>query len=198
MTRLSVSEQLRAAGLLLLPGGVPPAPLPLKAAWLLAACGPGDGRKDAWVDGWVDEDVPGLEEEANKGWFALAVEQGLFGPEREFLVHVPFDGDSSGWVRVRLLDEWDIMGAGAASGLLGSGSGYPEFVMASLDGRVGMRGTTYQSGVSSIVVPEPWRAPTVYTYMNRLTERATQPDTLDEYDREQVQAWLEYVQHHMR
>ncbi|MFC4117079.1 hypothetical protein [Nonomuraea zeae] len=41
------------------------------------------------MDGWVDEETPGLVEQADAGWFALAAEHGLFGPDREFLLGVP-------------------------------------------------------------------------------------------------------------
>lgn len=118
MDEQRVATLLRAAGLQLLPGEVPAGPPPLTAVGLLATCGPTDGRRDAWVDGWVDEETPGLVEQANTGWFALAVEHGLFGPDREFLLGVPEgdddeDGyDTSRWRRVRLLKEWDLAGAG--------------------------------------------------------------------------------------
>lgn len=204
MDEQRVATLLRAAGLQLLPGEVPAGAPPLTAVGLLATCAPEDGRRDAWVDGWVDEETPGLVEQANAGWFALAAEHGLFGPDREFLLGVPVGDDSgdgydtSQWRRVRLLEEWDLVGAGAETGLLGSRAGRPEFRMCSLDGRVPVQGTTYQSGVTSIVVTELWRAPSICLYMERQVERVQQSNRADVDDRERalVREWLQYLQHH--
>ncbi|QLE73092.1 hypothetical protein FGW37_17160 [Streptomyces rectiverticillatus] len=126
-------------------------------------------------------------EAANAGWFALACEHGVFGPEREFLLALPSGEDGTEWRRVRLLDAWDLMGEGSACG---------EFLMSSLDGRVAMRGTTYQRGVSSIVVPEPWRAPTIRTYMDRISERVTRGELDGDRYRTLAHAWRQYVRHH--
>jgi hypothetical protein len=197
-----VAELLRRAGLQLLPGGVPADPVPLYVVSLLPSCRPEDGRRDAWVDGWVDEETPGLVEQANGGWFSLVSEYGLFGREREFLLGVPVgddeeDWDTSQWRRVRLLDAWDLFGVGAGSGLLGSAAGRPEFRMSSLDGGVAVRGTTYEKGVTSIVVAEPWRAPTIRTHMEHIVDRAAQPNRADvpEQYHDWARAWVRYVQH---
>ncbi|MEE1792571.1 hypothetical protein PUR28_17650 [Streptomyces sp. BE308] len=67
---------------------------------------------------------------------------------------------------MRLLDGWDVMGAACAivrgtsehgypEHLLGSGAGRPEFAMLSLDSTVALIGTTWQSGISSLAVPDP-------------------------------------------
>jgi len=172
-------ELLARAGVL----GLPQAPPPIFVVGLLAPCHPEDGRCDAWVDGWVYEENSGLVEAANAGWFALACEHGLFGEDQEFLLAVPAeqqddDGDEVfEWRRVRLLDEWDLVGAGAE--LLGSGSERPKMSMSSLDGSIVMRITTYPSGVSSIVLPEPWRAATVRSHMGRIAELAAQANRAD-------------------
>jgi hypothetical protein len=201
-----VAELLHAAGLQLLSGAVPAGAPPLTSVGLLSSCGPEDGRRDAWVDGWVNEETPGLVERANAGWLALAEEHGLFGPDREFLLGVQVgeereDGyDTSRWQRVRLLEKWDLVGAGAETGLLGSGAGRPGFRMCSLDGRVPVLGTTYQKGVTSIVVPELWRAPSMRRTMDRLVERAAHPNRADvsDWERGWAREWLQYLCHHGR
>lgn len=97
---------------------------------------------------------------------------------------------------MRLLEDWDLIGAGSGSRLLGSPrAGCPEFAMTSLDGRVAMRGTTYQSCVSSLVVPVPWLAPTVRRYMGRLAERVAQGEDTDAREVAVAREWERYVRH---
>ncbi|MDT0345854.1 hypothetical protein [Streptomyces litchfieldiae] len=186
---------LRRAGLLLLSGGLPPAPPPLAAVRMLVACRPDEGRRD----GWVDEENPGLVDAANEGWFALAREHGLFDPtEREFLLGVPTTEEDAEWRRAKLLDTWDLFGAGAATGLLGSAAGRPEFVMSSLDGRAVMQGTTYHHGVTSIAMSELWRVPTVRAHMERIVAQVAQPNRRDgaAWYPATAQAWRRYVRQH--
>ncbi|HEX5114836.1 MAG TPA: hypothetical protein VFW65_06535 [Pseudonocardiaceae bacterium] len=190
------TELLAAAGVTVLPGDVPPAPPPLVMVSVLVSCRSEDGRTDAWVDGWVHEENPDLVERANAGWFGLATEHGLFGTDREFLLGVPDDdgGRVLGWRRVRLRGEWDLVGAGAE--LLGSGAGRPEMTMSSLDGTVVMRISTYQSGVSSIVIAQPWRAPRLRGFMERLVELAARPDQAGVAERSAADEWVRYVALH--
>jgi len=202
------AASLRRAGLRMVEGGMPGAPLPVLTAWLLAACSPyADGRRDSrtsgrpWLDGWLLTH-PGFVERANAAWFRLAEKYGLFGPGREFLLAGPAcdDGDDApAWRRVRLLDDWDLVGAGAASGLLGSRAGCPEFVASSLDGRVAVQCTTEEDGVISIVTTEPWQAPTIRTHMARIIERAALPPDRPDVpprDRAWARAWLAYLRDH--
>lgn len=135
-------------------------------------------------------------------WFELAGGSGLFGSDREFLLGVPARLDAEGdevfeWRRVRLLPEWDLVGAGAR--VLGSGPGRPEYRMASLDGRSVMQISTYQAGVSSIALWEPWRAITISTHMQRIVELAELEKRADVPDRYRTgsDAWLRYLQHHV-
>jgi hypothetical protein len=69
--------------------------------------------------------------------------------------------------------------------------------VSSLDGGIAVRGTTYQKGVTSIVVPEPWRAPTIRTCMERIVDLAAQTNRADvpEAYYDVARAWLRYVQH---
>lgn len=70
--------------------------------------------------------------------------------------------------------------------------------MCSLDGHVPVQGTTYQSGVTSIMVPELWRVPSICLYMEGQVERVQQSNRADLDDRERalVREWLQYLQHH--
>lgn len=169
--RRKLHAPLRRAGLQVLEGGVPKCPLPVFAVGATVSCGDGTGRRDMYVD----FDAPSLIERANQGWYELATSFRLFGADREFLLALPAHLHSaraasrhrkSVWRRVRLLDDWDVMGAGCAVSrgmnehgypehLLGSGAGRPEFAMLSLDSTVAVIGTTWQNGISSLAVPNP-------------------------------------------
>jgi hypothetical protein len=73
----------------------------------------------------VDYKDPQLVERLNKGWYDLAMSTGLLDENREFLLMLPRATWTAAedrrrrtmhvWHRVRLLDRWDIMGAGAAA-----------------------------------------------------------------------------------
>ncbi|MGW1765547.1 hypothetical protein ACWCQL_15925 [Streptomyces sp. NPDC002073] len=168
--RRKVLEPLGRAGLEVLEGGVPEAPLPVFAVGATVGCGQETGRQDAYFD----FGEPHLIERANRGWYELATSFGLFGSDREFLLALPayrfnprVDMDQPYvWRRVRLLDGWDVMGAacgirrgrdvlGFDTCLLGSRAGRPEFSMLSLDSTVSLCGTTWQGGISSFAVPDP-------------------------------------------
>ncbi|MGA4959434.1 hypothetical protein [Streptomyces lavendulocolor] len=145
--------------------------LPVKAAWLAVSCRREDGRRDLVVD---KEDAQ-LLANANAAWFRLASESGLLGGgDRMFLLGVDFaDADAGSvpdlrWIRVQLMEEWDVMGAGVTSGLLGSGAFCPEFVMLSLDETVVLRGTTWDRRIGVLTVPNPDRVQLIRTYVERL------------------------------
>jgi hypothetical protein len=160
--------------------------LPVAAAWLATSCRREDGRRDETVR----RDDPRLIEKANDGWFRLALDYGFLGDDREFLLGVNRADDNSEpilrWARVRLLQEWDIMGSGAATGVLGSAAGFPEFAMLSLDGNVILRGTTWQESVGSLVVPHPHRVKIIRDYVVR---RSANPRT-SAAERAEGEAWL--------
>ncbi|WP_234544743.1 hypothetical protein [Streptomyces shenzhenensis] len=148
--------------------------LPVAAAWLATSCRREDGRRDETVR----RDDPRLIGKANDGWFRLVSDYGFLGDDREFLLGVNHADDDAvpilRWARVRLLGEWDIIGAGAATGVLGSAAGRPEFAMLSLDGDVILRGTTWQESIGSLVVPDPHRVQIIRDYVAR---RSANPRT---------------------
>ncbi|WP_406529723.1 hypothetical protein [Streptomyces sp. I8-5] len=81
-------------------------------------------------------------ERLNKAWYDLATSSGLIDGNREFLLMLPRGTRTAAedrrrrtmhvWHRVRLLERWDIMGAGAAT-FLGIRAGHPGFTMLALD-----------------------------------------------------------------
>ncbi|WP_162889978.1 hypothetical protein [Streptomyces olivoreticuli] len=169
--RRKVYAPLRRAGLEVLEGGAPETPLPAFAVGAAISCSPETGRRDAYFD----YDSPNLVERANHAWYELATSSGLFGTDREFLLALPANRYSakaasrhrrSLWRRVRLLDNWDVMGAACAirlgmsehgypEHLLGSRAGRTEFAMLSLDSTAVVLGTTWEAGISSLAVPNP-------------------------------------------
>jgi hypothetical protein len=160
--------------------------LPVAAAWLATSCRREDGRRDETVR----RDDPQLIEKANDGWFRLARDHGFLGEDREFLLGVNHADDESvpilRWARVRLLQEWDIMGAGAATGILGSAAGLPEFAMLSLDGNVILRGTVWQESIGSLLVPDPHRVKIIRDYVERRSANPRTPAA----ERAEGEAWL--------
>lgn len=130
--------------------------LPSQAANLAPSCRDEDGRIDALPHEVVELDDPDMAEKVNAGWFRLAVESGLLTEHREFLIEVDYsdtpDEPELAWVRVRLLDEWDVAGSGVSA----LGTYGPEFTALSVDEKVLMRTTRWGDGtVSTLVVPSP-------------------------------------------
>lgn len=139
--------------------------LPASAAWMLTACLSEDGR----VDRLFDLDEAGLIEKANRAWWELVVEYGLLDQDRSFLVSVgPVDHEIPArphWARVRLENDWDIVGGGTENGVLGGPSGQPGFVMMSLDESVLIGGATWQDSISIIALPNPLAASAIRKFM---------------------------------
>ncbi|MEV5687622.1 hypothetical protein AB0L68_31260 [Streptomyces sp. NPDC052164] len=185
--------------------------MPMFAVGATVSCGDGTGRRDAYVD----FDDPFLIERANQGWYDLATSFRLFGADREFLLALPAHRHSaraacrhrqSVWRRVRLPDDWDVMGAACAIGrgtsehgypehLLGSGAGRPEFAMLSLDSTVALIGTTWQSGISSLAVPDPSDTEPVRNMIDWVATREWDPREewfmgAPRSDRAEALAWL--------
>ncbi|MEU6235157.1 hypothetical protein [Kitasatospora sp. NPDC047058] len=202
--RRKVHEPLRRAGLEVLEGGVPEAPLPVFAVGVTVGCGEGTGRRNATV-GFDD---PHLVERANRDWYELATSSGLFGPDREFLLALParrynprVDLDQPyAWRRVRLLDRWDVMGAACAirrgrnvlgfdDCVLGSRAGRPEFRMLSLDSSVSLVGTTEQHAIGSFTVPDPGGTEAVRRLLDWAANGA-------EWSREQRAAAVAWLRRH--
>jgi hypothetical protein len=84
-----------------LPGGSP------------ASCRPEHGRFDSRPEEYIDADDPQFAAKVNACWLRMATEFGLLDQEREFLIGVDysqvFSEPESAWVRVRLLETWDLV-----------------------------------------------------------------------------------------
>ncbi|MGN9811387.1 hypothetical protein ACTMSW_18750 [Micromonospora sp. BQ11] len=142
---------------------------PLPPGKSAASCFDEDGRFDSLPEEIVSVDDPDLEAKVNAGWWRMASECGLLDEQREFLLAVDYREPGGiepeiDWVRVRLLDEWDLAGSGVP--VLGSYFGgvftdrfVPEFTMVSLDGRMLLNTTVWGNGTVSTVVIRPDRAP---------------------------------------
>ncbi len=168
LTDADIATVLAAAGLRLIERVRESVQLPLPTGLGPASCGPEHGRFDLLPHEFVDVDDPDLSARVNAGWWRMATEFGLLDEQREFLLAVN-DGGPGGvhrthpaaaWVRVRLLDEWDIAGSGVFANseswfarLVG------EFTAVSLDGRMLMNTTVWGNGKVSTIVIRPDRLP---------------------------------------
>ncbi|MET9108464.1 hypothetical protein [Streptomyces zhihengii] len=138
-----------------------------------ASAGPEHGRFDSRADETADVDDPGMANKVNTSWYRMAVDYGLFSRDGEFFLAVDsapgdedVDGGHRGWVRVRLLDEWDLVRSeveqlrSPMGGLL-SERFVPEFTVVSLDGRVLMNTTVWGNGTVSTIAIRPGQATAV-------------------------------------
>ncbi|WP_102923978.1 hypothetical protein [Streptomyces noursei] len=142
------------------------------------------------VEYLMSED-PQLLEKANSGWYRLAREGGLFAArDPEFLLAVdcaePDEPRLWRWARVSLSDQWDIAGAGAATGILGNGSGHPAFVMLSLDGESIVRAQQGETSTEFVLVREPHH---VQFFRNLAAQMLRWPDTT-EPSKAAIERWL--------
>ncbi|MFF4493911.1 hypothetical protein [Streptomyces sp. NPDC001546] len=187
MVEITLSISLAKAGLRLL-GTVDAADplIPPTLATFASSCSSEDGA----FGEVVDLDDPRVQEKANSEWYRLALRGGLFGEVgSQFLVAVKRAGSDSPqwwWARVELLDEWDIVGAGASSGILGSGPCRPSFVMLSLDGGVILRCDVGQASIDFSVVREPHHAQTLRQHGEWMAESPR----VDEFTRAAIRNWL--------
>ncbi|MEU9714669.1 hypothetical protein [Streptomyces sp. NPDC047976] len=136
-------EVLGRAGLGVVRGGVPEGVVPAV-----------EGYGSAEVSGgvYVRYADPRLVEALNECWYRLAVAEGLFGEDGAFLLMPP--GGEGGWRRVRLLEGWDLMGAGAET-FLGAGAGRPDFTAMAVDGGVAVVAASYEGGAGVFAVRGP-------------------------------------------
>ncbi|MEU4216597.1 hypothetical protein [Actinoplanes sp. NPDC026623] len=150
-----IVASLRTAGIEMVDFDWSAVTLPASAAWMLFACSHEDGREDAV---FVFDD-PALVESANAAWWTLAKTGGLLTGVSEFLVSVgPVDAEIPArphWARVRLMKDWNVIGAGTDHGVLGGPPGRPGFVMMSLDERVIVGATTGDGFISVVRVSDP-------------------------------------------
>jgi hypothetical protein len=136
----------------------------------------------------VDIDDPCRIYKLNAGWYLLATESGLFTEHREFLLKVdyadPGDVPELAWVRVQLLDRWDIAGSGVAA--LGSYDA-PEFTVLSVNGRVLMRTTMWGDGrIGTLVIPCPATTSIIRDYIERMAYNPRYSSTV----RQAARTWL--------
>lgn len=156
--------------------------IPARMAGMVTSCGPEEGRRDRVVK----LDDPHCIEKFNADWYEMSTEFGLFSADRRFLVSLSpaidpvFDRareeaddweDPAWWERVwglvELSSDWDLAGAGAASGVLGAGYCTPGFAMSAVDGSVFVVGTVWQDSIGTAVLPEPYRSPTLQELARR-------------------------------
>ncbi|MEV7783288.1 hypothetical protein [Kitasatospora sp. NPDC088351] len=141
---------------------------PLPPGHSPASAGPEHGRFDSHEHEVADLDASDMAEKVNASWHRMATQYGLFDGNREFLLAVgrarlgkdPDEEPYTVWLRVRLLDQWDLVGSEAD--LLRSGFAtlftarfVPEFTAASLDGRMMMNTTVWGNGTISTIVIRP-------------------------------------------
>nr|BEK62897.1 hypothetical protein KPHV_01240 [Kitasatospora purpeofusca] len=185
LERSDLSTRCTAAGLILLDITGAADVIPVEAAWMASACGPDDGRFDQEFDFQDSE----LVQKANEAWFAMAREYELLDQSQEFFLSLTIPGSDGSpdvrWGLVRLKDEWDIMGAGTANGLLGGPYGRPGFVMLSKAGYTVVAGTTWQDGVGVLAVPNPHRASAIRKFMTR-----TPRGSVSEVEFDNIENWL--------
>lgn len=187
MDDIALSASLAQAGLELLGEVDSIDPLiPPTLATFAGSCSSEEGALGAAVD----LDDPRVREKANAEWYRLAQDGGLLaGVGSQFLVAVnrtERDSPQWWWVRVELLNEWDIVGAGAASRILGNGPCLPSFVMLSLDGNVILRCDVGQMSIDFSMVREPHHAQTLRQHGEWMVEW---PRT-DEFTRAATRRWL--------
>ncbi len=117
LTDAAVAAELAPAGLRFMERLHGEVVLPLPADRSAASCRPEDGRFDSSPDEVIDVNDPELPAKVNAGWWRMATEYELFDERREFLLAVDYRDlgarePESAWVRVRLVDGWDLAGSG--------------------------------------------------------------------------------------
>ncbi|WP_238005382.1 hypothetical protein KZZ52_17745 [Dactylosporangium sp. AC04546] len=170
LTDIEIAAELAPAGLRFVERDRATVRLPVQAASLAPSCRHEDGRIDALPHEIVHADDPDMASKINAGWFRLAVESGLLTEDREFLLSVHYSDTVQepelAWVRVQLLEPWDVAGSGVAA----LGTYAPEFTALSVDGQVLMRTTLWGDGtVSSLVVPSPATVSIIRDYAESMT-----------------------------
>jgi hypothetical protein len=162
------------------------------------------GRQDGRRDRIIEQTDPDLVVRFNSDWYDLAIESGLFAIDRQFLVALSpaidpvFDrarDEADDWQNpawweyvwglVELQENWDIAGAGAESGILGSAYGVPGFAMSATDGSVFVVGTRWEGSIGIAVVPMPYRSRT----LRELARRNLDAGRTEE-EKEDLRAWL--------
>lgn len=163
LTDSNVADALAPAGLLFVERALGEVRLPPLYGRSPASCRPEHGRFDSRPEECVDADDPQFAVKVNACWLRMATEFGLLDQEREFLLGVDYSQDfgerKPAWVRVRLLETWDLVESEVT--LLGDayphpgGQFVPEFAAVSLDGRVLLNVTLWGNGTVSTIAIRP-------------------------------------------
>lgn len=168
--------------------------IPANLAGSVTSCSRTEGRRDRTVELHDPERI----EKFNADWFEMATELGLFSEDHRFLVALSpaidpiFDQAREAaenwkdpvwwewvWGLFKLQDGWDLAGAGAESGVLGSGYGYPGFAMSAMDGSVFIVGTVWQDSIGTAALPEPYNSPTLRELARRRMGKRTDSENRD-------------------
>ncbi|MEV4476527.1 hypothetical protein [Nonomuraea sp. NPDC049504] len=175
--------------------------IPTRLTGVVTCAGGNDGRHDRIISLEDEDRVTRF----NAEWYELATEYKLLSADRQFLValtpaidpvfaqarEATDDWEDPAWWEytwglVELEESWDIAGAGAASGVLGSTYGEPAFVMSSLDGSVFVAGTRWEDSIGVAVVPEPYRSST----LRKLARRNLDVGRITEEEEKDLRVWL--------
>ncbi|MDT0453794.1 hypothetical protein [Streptomyces hesseae] len=175
-----IAQALAASGLRMHAVEEPGNRMPVWAARLASHCRHNEGRRDFVIN----RSDPGFLEAANSAWFRLANDEGLFDRKGEFLLAVnraEWDDELSDmvWVRVGLMDEWDIFRSHSDSypDIFGY-EGYPEFVMLSTDGNLVLQATNWDNGSMGLVLlSRPHRSATIREYAQRRKSNPSIPES---------------------
>lgn len=185
-----VFRPLLRAGLEVIPDAVPGSAIPHVVGY---------ERERVFGFCLVEYEDPRFVERLNKAWYDLATSSGLIDENREFLLMLPRGTWTAEedrrrrtmhvWHRVRLLERWDIMGAGAAT-FLGVRARHPGFAMLALDSSVWLLADTYETGAAVYAVRDPAHSPGVLRALEWELEWLARKDEDREFRRE-VSVWLE-------
>jgi hypothetical protein len=162
-----MTAQIALAGLLFVErivGEVQLPPLPPGSS--PASVMPGHhGRFGSLPDEIVDVEARDMPDKVNASWYRMATEYGLFDARREFLLNVYSVGmegeeDEAAWVRVRLLDSWDLARSNVVvlqsfMSRLFTKRFVPEFTVTSLDGKMMTNTTVWGNGTVSTIAIRP-------------------------------------------
>ncbi len=175
LTDADVAALLASAGLQFVDRVHGDVPDPLPPGRSAGTCRAEHGRFDSRPDEVADVDDPDMPAKVNAGWHRMAVEHGLFDDAGEFLINVDYcgreyrwaDDDEDDppvddlecewhWVRVRLMDDWDIAASGvpqlrSALATTFTRRYVPEFTTLSVDGRTLLDVTVWGNGTVSTI-----------------------------------------------
>ncbi|WP_418955483.1 hypothetical protein [Streptomyces tritici] len=182
-----VLRPLLRAGIEVLPEPAPASAIPHVLGW---------ERERSFGFCLVDYRDPRFVERLNAAWYDLATSSGLIDENGEFLLMLPRGTWTAEedrrrrtmhvWRRVRLLDRWDLMGAGAAS-FLGVRSGHPGFAALALDNSVWLLTDTYETGAAVYAVRDPATSPDV---LHTLESVAKENFYKDPHFQREALSWL--------